>query len=189
MKIEAINAPFVIEKGEVDGQIVQVTIRAVEGAALGYDEVKEATRQLLEHFKRTNHTVEPSQTERSHEIARAVRDLVEAYTEGKGRVSDEYLVRLAAAYEALVPEGRGVSAKLASYLGKPVPTIKGHIMRARREGYLSEAFDGREGGELTEPARKLLETLPKAKPTHVSVSVSPAAIAKFREDTRSSKDE
>ncbi|AFR50029.1 hypothetical protein [Gordonia sp. KTR9] len=184
MQIETLNTPYVIEKGEVNGQVVQLTIRAVEGAALGYDEVKEATGRLLDYFRRSTHTDKPSDDATSHNAAEAVHELVAAYTEGKGRVSDEYLVRLAAAYEALVPEGRGVSAKLASYLGKPVPTVKGHIMRARKEGYLSEAFDGREGGELTEPARKLLGEL-----AHVSISLRPESRAKLREDIRKLEEE
>lgn len=180
MEFETLNAPYVIEKGEIDGRTVQVTIRAVEGAALGYDEVREATKRVLDHFRRLQvNAVEPFDHLRvvdphSKEAAAALDELVAAYNSGKGRVSDEYLARLATAYEALVPEGRGVSTALADALGKPVPTVKGHIMRARREGYLSEAIEGREGGEATEGARELLQRADElgkaAKLTAVSVT-------------------
>jgi DNA-binding transcriptional ArsR family regulator len=182
MEIETLNAPYVIEKGEVEGQIVQVTIRAVEGGMLGYDEVREATKRILDHFRRAEiHTVERYEGQRvvdphSDEAAMALEDLVSAYNSNKGRVSDEYLARLAAAYEALVPEGRGVSTSIADALGKPVPTVKGHIMRARRQGYLSEAIEGREGGEATASARELLRKIDElAKTAQLkSVSYSPA---------------
>jgi hypothetical protein len=173
MEIEPLNAPYVIEKGEVDGHIVQLTIRAVEGAVLGYDEVREATRQILDHLRRTQgHTVEPSLFARSEQAAHALDELVSAYRKGKGRISDEYLARLAAAYEALVPEGRGVSTALADALDKPVPTIKGHIMRARREGYLDEAIEGREGGEATASARELLQKVDELSKTAKLTDVS-----------------
>ncbi|MGU3586050.1 hypothetical protein ACLBYD_23145 [Rhodococcus sp. C26F] len=165
MEIETLNAPYVIEKGEVDGRLVQVTIRAVEGGELSYDEIREATRQILDHFRKTRtHTVEPFETKvvaypHSAEAAKALDDLVVTYNNGKGRISTEYLARLAVAYEALLPEGRGVSTAIADALGKPVPTVKGHIMRARREGYLSEALEGREGGEATASARELLQKI------------------------------
>lgn len=181
MELETLNAPYVIEKGEVDGKVVQVTIRAVEGGTLGYDEVREATKRILDHFRRLHiHTVGPFESERvvdahSEEAARALEDLVAAHNSGKGRVSDEYLARLAAAYETLVPEGRGVSTAIADALGKPVPTVKGHIMRARREGYLSEALEGREGGEATASARELLQKVDELSKTAklTSASVSP----------------
>ncbi|MGY3553386.1 hypothetical protein [Williamsia sp. R60] len=170
MEIETLNAPYVIEKGEVDGRIVQVTIRAVEGSVLGYDEVREATRQVLDYLRRGQiHTVEAFHYAHSDAAASALEALVTAYNSGKGRISDEYLARLAAAYEALTPEGRGVSTALADALGKPVPTVKGHIMRARRQGYLSEAIEGREGGEATRSARELLQRIDEAA-KHRSIS-------------------
>ncbi|UNQ33895.1 hypothetical protein [Prescottella equi] len=165
MKIEPLNAPYVIEKGEVDGQVVQLTIRAVEGAVLGYDEVREATKRILEHFRPTVSDTVSSPLDlflakmsvSSEEGEDALDRLVAADAKAKGRISDEYLARLSVAYEALAPVGRGVSAALAGVLGKPLPTVKGHIMRARREGYLSEAIEGREGGEATASARELLQ--------------------------------
>ncbi|MEV4635253.1 hypothetical protein AB0J79_18670 [Rhodococcus coprophilus] len=179
MELQTLNAPYVIEKGEVEGRVVQLTIRAVEGAELGYDEVREATRQILDHFRKARtHTVESFEGKllaypHSAEVAKALDDLVATYNNGKGRISSEYLARLAAAYEALVPEGRGVSTTIADALGKPVPTVKGHIMRARREGYLSEALEGREGGEATTTTHELLQKLQELeKPELSSVTFS-----------------
>lgn len=173
MELQTLNAPYAIEKGEVDGRVVQLTIRAVEGAELGYDEVREATRQILDHFRRTQtHTVEPPKRVLSKKAGAALDALVSTYNNGKGRISNDYLARLAAAYEALVPEGRGVSTMIADALGKPVPTVKGHIMRARREGYLSEALEGREGGEVTSTARELLQELDRLSETAKLASVT-----------------
>jgi hypothetical protein len=88
--------------------------------------------------------------------SKSVEKTIAAYQSGNGRVSDQYLAQLAVAYEELVPEGRDVSTKLAAALGKPLPTVKGHIMRARREGFLTEAAESKEGGEATDKAREVL---------------------------------
>jgi hypothetical protein len=88
-----------------------------------------------------------------------VQELVSAYTEGGGRVSEEYLARLAVACGDLAPERRDVSTALAVALGKPVQTVKGHIMRARNSGLLTKAIDGKEGGEATEKACEVLAKL------------------------------
>jgi hypothetical protein len=177
MEIAALNQPYVIEKGEVDGRLVQVTIRAVEGGTLGYEEVREATRLVLDHLRNTHsntvgerrrsHTVEERSSGQTGLIAppRVVPEsaadtltgLVSASRRGRGsNITDEYLAWLATAYEELVPEGRGVSLTLADALDKPLQTVKGHIMRARREGFLTPALEGREGGEATEKARALV---------------------------------
>lgn len=176
MEIAALNQPYVIEKGEVDGRLVQVTVRAVEGGTLGYEEVREATRLVLDHLRRDqidtvkhrnrSHTVEERSSAETGLIppprvvpesaADALTALVSISHQGRGsNILDEYLARLAIAYEELVPEGRGVSITLADALDKPLQTVKGHIMRARREGFLTPALEGREGGEATEKARAL----------------------------------
>lgn len=156
MKVEKLNEPYEIEMGRQDGRLVQITVRAVgDGGKLGYEEIREASRQILEYARREHR---PSVQSRIYpELQRlSVQRLVAAYSEGHGRVTDEYLAYLAVAYEELAPEGRSVSVRLAMAMGKPLPTIKGHIMRARREGFLTEAIEGREGGEATPKARELL---------------------------------
>lgn len=160
IKLKQLNEPFVIETGEADGQLVQITIRAVEGGKLGYEEIREATRQILEYARREHR---PSIESRLNPDLRreSVRQLRAAYESGQGRVTDEYLARLAVVYAELAPEGRSVSVRLGMAIGKPVQTVKGHIMRARREGFLTEAVEGREGGEATDKAREVLGMLPR----------------------------
>jgi hypothetical protein len=175
MEIAALNQPYVIEKGEIDGRLVQVSIRAVEGGTLGYEEVREATRLILDHLNRgqghtvndlRSHTAEnrssgqawltPPPRAIPESAADTLAALVSAYHQGRGSITNEYLAQLAIAYEELVPEGRGVSIMLADALGKPLQTVKGHIMRARREGFLTAAEKGREGGEATLKAREVI---------------------------------
>ncbi|BBY74336.1 hypothetical protein MPRF_12350 [Mycolicibacterium parafortuitum] len=154
MEYEKFNEPYEILRGVEDGRLVEIAIRAVgEGAELTYDEIREATRQILDYYRRENlRTRGPV----IRDVPQSVRAMVAAYNEGHGRVTDDYLARLAIAYEELLPRGRSVSLALASALDAKLPTVKGHIMRARREGFLTEALEGREGGEATAKSRKLV---------------------------------
>lgn len=171
MKIERLIAPYVVEKGEVDGQLVQVTIRAADGGVLGYTELEQATRQILGLFQpalargsRQSHTVEANASNPGAQPIRAfdgaageaLSELEAVYQAEHGKVTPNYLAQLAATYEALVPEGRGVSSAIADALDRPLPTVKGHIMRARREGFLTEAVQGREGGSATQKALRII---------------------------------
>lgn len=155
-------APYEVELVHDDqDRIVAVNIRTVrDGAELDFDTVKDATRSLLDYFKHYRPSVEAHEAEpplRAIPDFAEVRAMVAAYDAGHGRVTDQYLARLAVAYAELVPEGRGVSTALADALDKPLSTVKGHIMRARREGFLTDAVEGREGGEPTAKARELLD--------------------------------
>jgi hypothetical protein len=148
-----------IEMGYEGDRLVQITIRPTtddDDGQLTYEELVYAARQIQD-FARHEYRM-PAVT-RSRTTPDAVQAMVNAYNEGAGRVSDEYLAHLAVAYGDLAPERRDVSTALAVALGKPVQTIKGHIMRARREGFLTEAAEGREGGEATGKARKLIASL------------------------------
>lgn len=82
--------------------------------------------------------------------------MVTAHRVAGREVSDEYLARLAVAYEACVPLGKAVSTKLAKTLGISVNTMKGHIGRARNDGFLSPAEPGKEGGQATAKARQII---------------------------------
>jgi hypothetical protein len=88
-----------------------------------------------------------------------VAPLADAYNRGNGRVTDEYLAMLAVAYERLAPGRRDVSTTIARGLGKPLQTVKGHIMRARTSGFLTEAVEGKEGGKATPKAHSLLASM------------------------------
>lgn len=148
-----------IEIGREAGRLVQITIRPMsdDDGMLGYDELMYAAREI-QMFARTEYRVPTPQ--RSSRGSATVEAMVDAYNRGGGKVTDEYLARLAVAYEELAPQRRDVSTALAVALGKPVPTVKGHIMKARREkGFLSEAVDGKGGGETTATAREFIAGL------------------------------
>ncbi|VBA57600.1 hypothetical protein LAUMK191_04095 [Mycobacterium attenuatum] len=148
-----------IAVGYEDGRLVQITIRPTtddEDGQLGYDELLFAARQIQELARREYRM--PAML-RSSRGSAAVEAMVDAYNRGGGKVTDEYLARLAVAYGELAPERRDVSAALADALGKPLQTVKGHIMRARNSGFLTKAIDGKEGGVATPEAREVLTKL------------------------------
>lgn len=142
-----------IEMGYEGDRLVQITIRPAtddHNGRLDYDELIYAARQIQD-FARTEYRMPML---RSRGSSKAVDAMVRAYGKGGGRITDEYLGALAVAYGDLAPHRRDVSTALADALGKPVPTVKGHIMRARHEGFLTEAAEGKEGGEATDKARE-----------------------------------
>jgi hypothetical protein len=145
-----------IEMGYEDGRLVQIAIRPAGNGELGYEELSYAARQILD-FARREYRMPMMM--RSRASSEAVQGMVDAYTRGQGRVTDEYLARLAVAYEELAPQGRSVSLALTNALNGKLPTIKGHIMRARREGFLTDAIEGREGGKALPKARELIVNL------------------------------
>lgn len=137
-----------VELGYEGDDLVQVAI----SGALGYAELMSAAKQLQALAHKHQHN-----TFRSSPEGSAVTEMVHAYHAGNGRVSDEYLARLAAAYAELAPARRDVSTALASALDKPLPTVKGHIMRARQQGFLTKADPGKEGGQITDKTKELLK--------------------------------
>lgn len=147
-----------LQLGYQDGRLVQVLIRPTtddEDGQLGYDELLYAARQIQD-FARREYRMPMVRRAGSE----SVQAMVDAYARSGGKITDEYLARLAVAYAELVPQRRDVSTALADALGKPVPTVKGHIMRARKEKhFLTEAVDGKEGGEATDKARETLAKL------------------------------
>jgi hypothetical protein len=86
----------------------------------------------------------------------SVKRMIAEHRAADGSITDKYLAALSVAYEELAPRGRGVSIALARALDIATTTLKGHLVRAREDGYLSKAVPGREGGEATDKARKLL---------------------------------
>lgn len=146
-----------IQIGYEDGRLVQIVIRPTtddEDGQLGFDELLYAARQIQD-FARREYRLPLLRRAGSD----SVRAMVDAYNKGGTKITDEYLAALSIAYSELAPQRRDVSTALADALGKPVPTVKGHIMRARHEGFLTEAAEGREGGEATDKARELVAGL------------------------------
>ncbi|SKV22973.1 hypothetical protein [Mycobacteroides abscessus] len=151
MAIEKLRPPYEVEiHRNDDGDLVKVVIEAVGGDGnLNYEELREATRSVLDHVRSTYQKAEV-------DPSRALDTLIAAHRVAGREVSDEYLARLAVAYEACVPFGKAVSTKLAKALGISVNTMKGHIGRARSEGFLSPAEPGKEGGQATTKAHQII---------------------------------
>ncbi|MDQ2628324.1 MAG: hypothetical protein M3Y90_15185 [Actinomycetota bacterium] len=161
MAIEMRRMPVAdIQLGYKDERLVQILIKTTtddEDGRLGYDELLYAARQIQDFARREYRT--PMLTQSRPGASAVLAPMVDAYNKAKGRITDEYLARLAVAYGELAPRRRDVSTALADILNKPVPTVKGHIMRARREGFLTDADEGKEGGEATDKARELIAAL------------------------------
>lgn len=71
-------------------------------------------------------------------------------------ITDEYLVGLGAAYVELVKVREpNVTAKLAEITGRAPETIRIHLGKVRKAGYLT-TIPGKAGGHLTDAAREIL---------------------------------
>jgi hypothetical protein len=93
-----------------------------------------------------------------------------AFQQGGSRVNEPYLARLAVAYSELAKDRRDAATHIARILRKPAPTVKGHIMRARREGLLGPTEPGREGGAPTQKALDVIAQNPMNNPAELSGS-------------------
>ena len=154
MEIEKLSPPYEVELHREEGRLVEVVIRAVGGdGKLSYDELREATRSILDRVRRDS---VPMMQIRAGLPSKAAAKLITEYKAGEGTITDRYLSALSVAYEELAPQGRAVSVRLAAALGIPTATLKGHLVRAREDGFLTRAVPGREGGEATDKARKIL---------------------------------
>ncbi|MGB5794531.1 MAG: hypothetical protein WBH51_01920 [Mycolicibacter algericus] len=81
--------------------------------------------------------------------------LLSALAEG---VTDRYLAMLSWHYVRAAERGQAnINDYLAELVGKPVGTVRGHLIRARHDGLLSGSH-GRKGGELSAEAERLIET-------------------------------
>lgn len=72
-------------------------------------------------------------------------------------ITREYLALLSWHYVRAVERGQlNINYYLADLVGKPVGTVRGHLIRARHEGLLSSTH-GKKGGELSNDAEELVE--------------------------------
>lgn len=159
-----------------DGEkVVEVIVRALPGTELAAMHVRNALQAVLPHLPRGGNELGVRRTamdaNRIAEYAAKVEELelpafemaqvIAAYEGADGRVTDLYLARLAYAYEKAAEDHRDVSMRMATALNRPVQTVKGHLMRARKEGFLTPAIEGREGGGTTAKAKDLIVAGPR----------------------------
>lgn len=77
-------------------------------------------------------------------------------------VSERYLAALAATYAAMAESGvRAPVPWLARLIGRRPETIKDHLKKARRDGYLG-TLAGKAGGEVTDKAKAVLDAVVSA---------------------------
>lgn len=129
-----------------NGRLVEVVIKATGDDALGYDAIREATNTLLNSIRRERVLGGPAR----------LAALRHAYEAAGGKLTPEYLAQLAVAYEKVATTGRAVIPALAAAIGGNPATVKGHVLKAREENYLTPTTPGKEGGEATDKARELI---------------------------------
>ena len=94
-------------------------------------------------------------------LAGVVGDVVGLALEGEG-VSERYLTLLVATYTAMADFGAPAPIPwLARLIGRRPETVKDHLKRARRDGFLTTVA-GKAGGELTDKAKAVLEEMAEA---------------------------
>lgn len=148
---ETITSPYEVVVGRDGDRLVEVTIRAVGGAELTLSTLNTAFRTVLEPLRRRE------VDKRRLEQTGVLEALGEAWERSGGEMTQEYLARLAVAYEevAALP-GRAITQTLADAIGKPAATVKGHVSRARKDGFISPTGMGRGGGSATDMARSVI---------------------------------
>jgi hypothetical protein len=110
------------------------------------DAIGRHRKQLAESHRRAG----PLQRLRDFERAQ----LRSALADG---VTDYYLALLSWQYVQATGRGQAnINDYMAELVGKPVGTVRGHLIRARHGGLLTGSH-GRKGGELTEAAEEILE--------------------------------
>jgi len=145
-EVEKIGPPWELELVRDGGRLVEVVIRATGGAELGRDAIREATSALMTRMAHSDRPIGGGSAVLAREMLKS----------SGGKISPEYLATLAMAYEECARGGRAVIPALAEAIGGNPATVKGHVMRAREDGYLTKATPGREGGEATDKAREAL---------------------------------
>lgn len=172
-------------------KVVEINIRAVPGAELTHMEVRGAMQAALRRVPRGREMRGGHGRERRRLYDRQadlieelglpmheMRQLLDAYDVAEGRITEVYLARLALAYEVAARDHRDVSLRIAAALNRPLQTVKGHLVRARKEGFLSPSpVEGREGGEATSKAKDVVVSTPVRIPAEWTRSPRPTPAA------------
>lgn len=174
---EQINpVPYEIELVRDGDKVVEINIRAVPGAELTHMEVRGAMQAALRRVPRgrelrggphahgrERRRLFDRQADLIEELGlpmHEMRQVLDAYDLAEGRITEVYLARLALAYEVAARDHRDVSLRIAAALNRPLQTVKGHLVRARKEGLLSPSPEGREGGVATPKAKDIIVSTP-----------------------------
>jgi hypothetical protein len=102
-----------------------------------------------------------------------------AMTDG---VTEHYLALLAWHYVRAAERGQAnINDYLADLVGKPVGTVRGHLIRARHDGLLSGRH-GKKGGELSNDALKVVKPYAQAWTDEYDRLFGDSALNKFFEE-------
>lgn len=185
---EQINpVPYEVELVRDGEKVVEINIRAVPGAELTHMEVRSAMQAALRRVPRGREMRGGHSRRRSFDRQAGLIDelglplhemraLLDAHDLSEGRITEVYLARLALAYEIAARDHRDVSMRIAAALNRPLQTVKGHLVRARKEGFLSPPEgEGREGGVATAKAKDVIVSTPLRIPPEWTRSPRPAA--------------
>ncbi len=135
-----------------DGGITASLLREVR---LG---MKHAT-PILEHYREwlTNNKY----VDLSEDVERFDKQIgrpSHAKTGERRRETDEYYAKISVQYERLCAEGsRSPVKSMAEDHGVKLGRMRSHIHRARRNGFLTDAVQGKKGGAATEKALEILK--------------------------------
>lgn len=171
--------PYEVELVRDGEKVVEINIRAVPGEELTHIDVRSAMQAVLRRVPRRHgeplmrpgrhprRRLSDRQADLIAELelpAGEMRAVLDAYDLAEGRITEVYLARLALAYEIAARDHRDVSLRIAAAMNRPLQTVKGHLTRARKEGYLSPTVEGREGGVATEMAKDVIVSTPLRLP-------------------------
>lgn len=153
--------------GPVSGGPQRITIESAEGAP-----ARDVTRGISTTVLRRLDIAAALMLARQDPHAKRTREEVAEKLKGMGEaagvalesqgVSEQYLALLVATYTAMADSGAPAPVPwLAGLIGRRPETVKDHLKRARRDGFLTSVA-GKAGGEVTDKAAAVLEDMAEA---------------------------
>ncbi|ALL75895.1 hypothetical protein AD006_12340 [Pseudonocardia sp. EC080610-09] len=130
---ETLVSPYSLELARDDqGRIKAVTVTAVGDSELTLSQLEQAWRALRDRLRS-----DELRGRGTYNRRRGVDVLTALSKAWDGQITDEYLAALAIAYEEVSKlPGRAMLDSLAEAVGRPQATVRAHVSRARREGWL-----------------------------------------------------
>ena len=153
---ETLSDPWRIDVTRDGDRLVEVKITANPGYELDPDNLRAAWHRLTQHLRMQDEYVQRRSA--LGPLEGPLASLRAAWEQAGGEITPTYLAALAVAYEHVHAEpGHGsIMVTLGEVIGRPPGTVKGHVVRARKEGYLSPVGPGQSGGDATVKARDLV---------------------------------